>query len=268
MEEAPGRGGMPPEITRSILGGVAGVVYKRLSLDEAETIPEIEPALRKWAFSIPPPPGPLRPRVRRRRKPPTDQPPFAAHVPAERILRAFAGVVAEKGYPATTIAEVSAAAGVSPNTFYAHFSGKQDALYAALDSSGAQMIAATLPAVRRASSWQEAMRVAADALFSFFTAEPGFAHLREVAVYSAGPRAVWIRDRTGEALVEVLSALAGMPKPEGLLVEANLAGLHSMLYEWIRARGAETLVEMVPLATYFVLAPALGAEGAHEVACS
>jgi AcrR family transcriptional regulator len=268
LEEGSGGQAMPQELTRSVLGGVAGVVYKRLSLDEADAIPEIEAGLREWAFAIPVPPGPLRPRVRRRRTLPGGSPPFAAHVPAERIVRAFAAVAAKRGYEAATIAEIASVAGVSPNTFYTHFNGKEDALHAALDSSGAQMIAATLPAVRRAADWREAMRVAAETLCSFFVAEPDFAHLREVTVYSAGPRAVAIRDRTGEELVDVLAALGGMPRPDSLQVEASLAALHSMLYEWIRAKGAETLIEMAPMATYLMLAPVLGAEAAYEVACS
>ncbi len=268
MDGMPGHGSMPPELTRAILGGVAGVVYRRLANGEAEAIAELAPDLQRWAFSIPPPPAPLQARARRRHQKGEGQPPFAAHVSAERILRGFAAAVAEKGYAATTIADIAAKAAISQNTFYAHFRDKADVMHAALDSSGAQMIAATLPAVRRAPQWPGSMRVAAETLCGFLAAEPAFAHLREVEVYAVGPKAVQQRDRTGGELVEVLSALALELPPtlNRLEVEATLAALHSMLYEWIRAKGPETLMEMAPQATYLVLAPLIGAEAAWETA--
>jgi AcrR family transcriptional regulator len=268
MEGLPGNAGMPPELTRAILGGVAGVVYSRLANDEAEAITELAPQLQRWAFAIPPPPAPLRARTRRRRPKGEGLPPFAAHVPGERILRGFATAVAEKGYAATTIADVAAKAAISQNTFYAHFRDKADVMHAALDSSGAQMIAATLPAVRRAPQWPGAMRVAAETLCGFLAAEPAFAHLREVEVYAVGPKAVEQRDRAGGEIVKVLSALALELPPtlDPLGVEATLSALHSMLYEWIRGKGAETLMEMAPLATYMVLAPLIGAQAAWETA--
>ncbi|HUC00529.1 MAG TPA: TetR/AcrR family transcriptional regulator [Solirubrobacterales bacterium] len=268
MEETPGQSGMPGELSRAILGGVARVVYRRLADGEAEAISDLAPGLRRWALGFPAPPEPLRSRARRRNTKGTGSPPFAAHVPGERILRGFATAVAEKGYTATTIADIAAKAAISQNTFYAHFRDKEAVLFAALDSSGAQMIAATLPAVRRSPEWPGGMRVAAEALCAFFVAEPAFARLREVEVYAAGPSAVRQRDRTGSELVGVLGAVApGLSAGlDPLVVEATLGALHSMLYEWIRAKGTETLMEMVPLATYLALAPLIGAEQAWETA--
>lgn len=267
MEDMPGHGGMPPELTRAILGGVAGVVYRRLASGEAEAITELAPRLRRWAFSVPPPPAPPRPRARRRQARGGGPPPFAANVPGERILRGFAAAVAEKGYAATTIADVAAKAAISQNTFYAHFRDKADVMHAAMDSSGAQMIAATLPAVRRSPRWPRTMRVAVETLCSFFAAEPAFARLREVEVYAVGPKAVEQRDRADGEIVETLSALAEeLPAVDPLATEATLAALHSMLYEWIRAKGPESLMEMAPFATYLVLAPLVGARTAWETA--
>jgi AcrR family transcriptional regulator len=266
-----GKEDMPDDLTRAILGGVAGVVYNRLAAGRAEEIPELVKSVRSWALGYPVPPGPLRPKGRRRRGgAAAGAPPFAAHVPGERVLRAFAEVVAEKGYSATTIADIAARASVSQATLYNHFSGKEDILNAALDSSGAQMIAATLPAIRRAPEWPGAMRVAADSLCAFFAAEPAFAYLREVAVYGAGPAAVRLRDQTGRELLQLLTRLAS-EAPTGLdalRVEATFASIHALLYRWIRAKGAETLVQAAPLATYLALAPFVGGDVAWETACS
>jgi AcrR family transcriptional regulator len=268
---AVGKEDMPEELVRAILGGLAGVVYNRLAAGKAEDIPALVENLRDWALGYPPPPGPLRPKVRRRNSvPPSGAPPFAAHVPGERVVRAFADVVAVKGYAATTIADIAAGASVSQATIYHHFSGKADILDAALDSSGAQMIAATLPAIRRTPEWPVTMRVAAETLCAFFVAEPGFAHLREVAVYSAGPSAVRLRDQTGHELLEMLTSLA----PEAtsgldlIRVEATFASIHALLYRWIRTKGIKTLPQVVPTATYLALAPWIGAEAAWDAALS
>ena len=78
--------------------------------------------------------------------------------PAERVLRALAATVAEKGYPATTVAEVVDRASTSQRTFYEHFANKEDALLAALDSGSAQMLATVLPAFRRAPSWEHSVK--------------------------------------------------------------------------------------------------------------
>lgn len=265
LAASPGRKSMPTELSRAILGGVAGVLYHRLAEDEAEAIPELAPALGKWALGIPPPPRPLRARGRRPEAGTDGVPPFAAHVPGERVLRGFAAAVAEKGYAATTIADIAARAKISQNTFYAHFRDKDDVLHAALDSSGAQMVAAVLPAVRRSPEWPGALRVALDALCGFLSAEPAFAYLREVEAYAVGPAAVAQRDRARDEIVEMLVALGGLPaSPQSLATEATLAAIQSLLYERVRQGGSGRLAEVVPLATYLALAPTLGAEAAWE----
>lgn len=269
FDQTPGRAGMPPQLTRALLGGVSGVLARKLGKDEADPFTELAPGLTRWVLSVPPPPRPLRGTGRRRRAPATDSPPFAAHLPGERILRGFAAVVAEKGYARATISDVAAAASISQATFYTHFRDKEDAFYAALDSSGAQLVAATLPAVRRAPPWPAALRVALEAAFGFLAAEPAFAHLRAVEVYALGLPGVEARDRYGAEIITVLRSLAAKAprEVEPLALEATLAAVHSLLYEWVRQEGAETLRELVPYATYLILAPLVGAEEAWEVAC-
>ncbi len=269
FEQTPGRQGMPPELTRALLGGVAGVVARRLARDEIEGIEELASALGRWVLSVPPPPRPLRSPTRRNRAAASEAPPFAAHLSGERILRAFAAVVAEKGYAGTKVSDVVARASISQATFYAHFRDKEDAFNAALDSSGAQLVAATLPAVRRAPPWPAALRVALEAIFGFLAAEPAFAHLRSVEVYGLGLEAVQLRDRHEAEIVSVLCSLPA-EAPTGIEpvpLEATLAAIHALLFLWVREQGVERLGELVPFATYLALAPLLGAEEAWEVAC-
>jgi AcrR family transcriptional regulator len=263
----PEQRGMPPELVRGIVGGVVGVLYRRLASGEAAAVPALAAGLHDWALSIPSPPQALQAKGRRQGRG-EGSPPFAAHVPGERILRGFAAAVAEKGFAATTIADVAAAAAISQNTFYAHFKDKEDALFAALDSSGAQMVAAALPAIRRSPQWPGALRVALETICGFLVAEPAFARLREVEVYAVGPAAVRQRDRARAEVLKVLEALA-LDSPLGsnpLPIEATLGAIQSLLYERVRGGRAGAVAEVAPIATYIALAPSLGAEAACEVA--
>jgi len=271
FDGAPAAERMPAELTRAIFGGVSLVLYRHLANDEIDGLTEVGRQLREWLLTIPPPPRPLRGRPRRRAAAGEVGPPsLAAHLPAERVLRSFAAVVAEKGYAATTVADVAAQAHISQNTFYRYFRGKADALEAALDSSGAQMVAATLPAVRREPQWPGAVRVALEALCGFMAAEPVLARLREVEVYAVGPDAVAQRDRDRGEIVKMLAGVAETAgaRLDPIAVEATLGAFQSLLYSRIAAGRLHDLVEVPPLVTYLALAPQRGAEEAWEVACA
>src|ERR1700754_2440748 len=161
LEELPGHENMPNELSRAIIGGLYRVIHSRLQAHREAELPELAPALWRWATNYRPPPRPLRLSTRRRGAPePPSMPPFATYNAEQRILRAFSAVVAEKGYGPTSIADIAAAASISQGTFYEYFVDKADALTAAIDSSGGQMLGVTLPAARRAPDWPHAVRLA------------------------------------------------------------------------------------------------------------
>ena len=146
--EAMGREGMPSEMVRALIGGVQKVIHKRLYQGKPEELAELAPQLWDWLFLYPPPPGPLRGPRRRVLRPLPFEERQAASNPSERLLRALAAVVAEKGYPETTIADIIERAGTSYRAFYERFESKEDAVVAALDVGSLQMLAAALPAFR------------------------------------------------------------------------------------------------------------------------
>jgi len=271
LEGIPRHDGMPTELAQAILSGISLVLYRRLGANRIEGLRDLGPRLSDWVVSIPPPPGPFRPRSRRNRSSgERGPPPLAAHVPAERILRGFAEVVVEKGYAATTIADVAARARISQNTFYKHFRDKAHALEAALDSSGAQMLAAAAPAVRREPAWPGAVRVALEALCAFMAAEPIYAYLREVEVYAIGPEAVALRDRARGEVVEMLANVAESEQVlkdfDPIAVEATLGVFQALLYTRIQSGRLQDLVEVPPLVTYLGFAPVIGAQEAWKIA--
>ena len=103
--------------------------------------------------------------------------PFEGYTPGERIARAVAAVIAEKGYGAMSTDDIAARAAISLSTFYAHFADKRDAVLGALEMSGAQIMALAVPAARRAGSWEQGVRALYEAICAYFAAEPAMAEL-------------------------------------------------------------------------------------------
>jgi AcrR family transcriptional regulator len=265
----PGREEVPLELARGVTGSLALLIHRRLrNRTEGELHGFVEPIL-DWMETYRAPPRPLRPAPRRGMVSEAGMtPPFAAYDPEQRLIRAFAAVVARKGYRETKIADIAAAASISQSTFYAHFDDKEDALLAALDSSGAQLLAATLPPARRAKDPASAVRLALGAMCGFLAAEPDFAQLRLVAVYAAGPEAIARRDA---AMTKLVESLLGPAAPDGsgpppLLTELIIGAIYGALYEPVRTGRASSLPDSAALLTYLALAPILGADQACEVA--
>jgi AcrR family transcriptional regulator len=267
LEQVPERKGMPIDLVRAIVGGIQKVIHKRLYRGQEQELTGLVGQLWEWLFTYPVPPGPLRATRRRNVK----TLPFAERQaranPPERILRALAAVVADKGYPDTTVAEVVERAGTSQRTFYENFSNKEDAIVAALDSGSAYMLAAALPAFRRAADWQHAVHDTIEAMFRWGAEEPEYARMGGVEMYAAGKRALDQREVVTEGM-EGLLAPGYELKPDAPPIAAEAVGgaLYSLLYDNVNKNGPETLPALVPTLVYVTLAPFLSGEEAYEVA--
>lgn len=262
--EMPERAGTPPEMIGAPIGAAIEIVRTRLRRgSEAELLDLAEP-LMDFLLAYRPPPRPLRLATR----PPSAAPEtLAGHDHEERALRAFAAVVAERGYENATIEEVVKRASMSPTTFYATFAGKRDALMAAIDSAGAQVGAAILPAFRRNPDWPTAVRAAYGALFNFMASRPAMAHLLLVDVYAAGPEALARREEALRSLTQMIEeGRQRLPEAPPLAVEAILGGVYSLAYRQAREGGAESLPALAPLCAYLTLAPFIGTERACDAA--
>ena len=267
FDQIPGREGMPQQIVRAMIGGLQKVVHKRLYLNQQDELVDLAPQIWNWWLSYPPPPGPLRAARRRAQQPRPLAERQAVANPPERVLRALAATVAEKGYPATTVAEVVERASTSQRTFYEHFANKEDALLAALDSGSAQMLGTVLPAFRRAQSWQDSVRGAYEAMFAFGVEEPEYTWLGAVEMYAAGKKALQTRDKIMEGLEALLAPGYELaPDTAPIAAEAIGGATYSLIYDQVKAKGPESLPELVPMATYITLAPFIGAEEAYALA--
>jgi AcrR family transcriptional regulator len=253
-----------PELSRALLAGLRKLIHTRLGREEDAALAGLAPELWQWMASVVPPPMPLE-RPRRQRAAPQSQ--FDGYTLAERISRAVAAVVAEKGYREMSTDDIAARAAISLSTFYSHFADKRDAVLAALEMSGAQITALAVPAARRADGWEKGVKALYEAICAYFAAEPAMAELALVGVYAAGPRARRRRDRVIDSLAAMLApGFAENPEAPRISGEAVAATVYGLLREQLRSGGAGSLVAAVPLATYITLVGFVGPERALAVA--
>lgn len=175
--------------------------------------------------------------------------------------------IAAKGYQATTVDDIVKAAGISNQTFYEHFSSKQEILDATLYSGRTRMMGVLLPIVRRARNWPEGIRATTMATLDFLAAEPEFAQLITVDVYAAGADALERRDLGLEGTASTLEGgLQYNPEVSPVQREGIMSVLYSLVSNRVRRDGAGNLREMAPLATYIALSPFIGPDAALEIA--
>jgi AcrR family transcriptional regulator/DNA-binding transcriptional ArsR family regulator len=265
LEESPLHAGMPDELITAFVGASVEIVRDRVGRDEERELPAIGTDLVNFFLSYRPPPEPLRMTTR----PPLMAPEaIEAHDHGERALRGLAAATAEHGYANVTVDQIVKRAAMSPTTFYANFSSKEDAMMAAIDSAGARITGAVLPAFRRNPDYPSAVRAAFGALFNFLASRPALAQLVTVEVYAAGPTAT---QRRKEALADFQTALFGgglelTPEVPPIAIEAIIGGIQALAYKQVHDHGPESLSALAPVATYFALLPFVGPEVACEAA--
>jgi AcrR family transcriptional regulator len=129
------------------------------------------------------------------------------------MLEAMAQVVAEKGYGATTVADVIDRAGVSRKTFYEHFKDREECFLSAFDA-GVDILLTTVRASDPGTGGPLVRaRARVRAYLETLAAEPAFARTFVIEVGGAGPRAV---ERRGEVLAEFAELARELAAEEGI----------------------------------------------------
>jgi AcrR family transcriptional regulator len=179
------------------------------------------------------------------------------------MLIAMLHCAAERGYSATTVADVVAAAAVSRTTFYAQFADKEACFIAAYDFAMryafAQMSEAA--AARPAQTWRDRVRSELSTYLDVLADEPVIATTLHVEVLAAGPQALEHRvELLGQLASRIADVNAIARAADGSLRELPPAlfalytgGLDELIRDRLRTGPAEALRELVePLldATY------------------
>jgi AcrR family transcriptional regulator len=132
-------------------------------------------------------------RKRERWRPPRGRhrlpPEVIARSQRERLLEAAVEVVAEKGYGATTVADLTRDAGISRTTFYEMFEDKEACFLAAYDSVVDALVRRISAAYEAEEGWPRRARAGLAALLEALAEEPEIARLAMVDAGAAGPAA-------------------------------------------------------------------------------
>jgi AcrR family transcriptional regulator len=157
-----------------------------------------------------------------------------------RMLEAMARAAAEKGYAATTVADVIARAGVSRATFYEHFGDKEDCFVAAFDAGVDLMLFALEGSVDVSDGTPvERLDRVLRAYLDLLAAEPAFARTFLVEVYAAGPRTI---ERRAELQGRFVDSIADvLETDERFACEALVAAISSLVTSKVGAGRANEL---------------------------
>lgn len=282
FDHSPSRQAVSPVTVRAIVAGIRGVAYRRLRTGRPEDLPNLVETLVDWAISYQLPesevvrrarqaaeqPAPVSPQsADEEEKPGWDEPPDSALSKStlsqrERIVRAAARVVVERGYEVLSIPTISAAAGTSHQTFYEHFRSKRDAFLAAFAIVADDARAQTVAAMEATDGGADAIGTGLRALTEFIAGHGVFARLAFFELPTAGPAALDRADAIMDGFTAFLDPQSGLdgiggPVPSPVL-EAIGTGIWSVIQHEIAHDRTEELPELAPELAQLALAP-LGA---------
>jgi AcrR family transcriptional regulator len=176
-----------------------------------------------------------------------------------RLLFAVVQVVSEKGYGATTVADIVDRASVSRSTFYDNFPDKEACFLAAFDYAVEFVLGRMRAAWENHGSernWRAHVRSDLETYLDVLASEPAFAWALHVEVFAAGPAALERRAQmfglfTGrtQRLHELARAEdESLPelRPEVFAIQS--AGMDELIRECLRTRGPAALPELAETA--------------------
>jgi AcrR family transcriptional regulator len=186
----------------------------------------------------------------------------------QRLLEAMIAVVADKGYGATTVADVIAGAGISRATFYELFTDKEDCFIAAHDELIDRLMEYVTAAFEAEEVWPGQARATIAALLHFLAANPDAARVAMVEVLAAGPRAQERYRVAIRGFVPFLEQGRRYSERGGELPDSVprivVGGIATTLFEEVVAGHAAELPRLLPELLYTALVPYVGHRRALE----
>jgi AcrR family transcriptional regulator len=174
-----------------------------------------------------------------------------------RLLRAAIELFSERGYEATTAAQIAAHAGLTKTTLFRHFADKREILFQGQDV----LVAGVTTGVRAAPAESSPMELVRSGIASLCAAHSE--DLRDVGrlldpLLAKTPelqeRATFKRSAIAEALTHALQSRLDDSRRAGLLADIGVRAYYEGYAAWMLADGTGSLIESVEreLAAYEV----------------
>ena len=184
----------------------------------------------------------------------------------ERIVYATAQEAVAKGYNRTTVADITATAGVDRRVFYKHFADKQQAFLAVHELCVQQLMAVTASAFFGSDSWPERSWEAMRACTQFQAHHSIVAHVALVESHAVGASAIQRIDdsrTTFTLFFQEGNQYTTRPASQAAM-EAILAAIFEVFYHQARRGRSDQMSRLTCHGVYIMLAPFLGPAAANE----
>jgi AcrR family transcriptional regulator len=166
----------------------------------------------------------------------------------ERILAAMVALASRHGYPAISIAQVSAQAGVSSATFYEQFTDKEDCLLAAYQAAAGKVLE-RMPPLDSAVDWQDASRTVVRGLLGALQEDPDAGRLMLVEALAGGARVRGQREQMVALFAvraeEFLKAAPREGKALDLPADMLLGAVRSIVSDQLRTHSEDRMALLV-----------------------
>lgn len=196
---------------------------------------------------------------------------FVVATQRDRLYDGLVQTVAQRGYANATVTDICRAAGVTRPAFYEHFDTKEGAFLAAYRHGTGVLFKMMEESRAQAPDWREATRAGLGTLLDVLASVPAFATMAIVEIEAVGPEA---RRERAELLERFRQFFDGAPNPPGLpdgaafdregVIDTVVGGVYSAIYRHVAAEKSHELPELLPMLTYFVLAPFVGVHEAQR----
>lgn len=177
-----------------------------------------------------------------------------------RLVCAVADSVANKGYAATSVADIIALAGVSRRTFYEYFDDKEACFLASYDTGAASIYNAMVEAADGLQGWREILDAVLSTWLEFLEADLAFTRAYMIEFWAAGDaaRERWKqrRDRTA-GLLKVLHETARAEDARIIpvsdtLIAAVVGGINRVVISHVLSGSGEPLTSLKPEMVRFI----------------
>ncbi|HTZ86208.1 MAG TPA: TetR/AcrR family transcriptional regulator [Solirubrobacteraceae bacterium] len=165
----------------------------------------------------------------------------------ERLRSAMIELIAERGYPAVRILDLTQLAHVSRPTFYNLYADKEELLLSAYEDIAGRTTLRIAEAFAEGDSPQQSLQLALQAFAAMAAVEPEAMTLALLGTFGAGPRALERRNRTTTALEKTVSAgraHSWSEQPRDLTAKFLIGGVREVAATRLRAGSAEELPEL------------------------
>jgi AcrR family transcriptional regulator len=189
-----------------------------------------------------------------------------------RLRSAMIELIAERGYPAVRILDLTQLAHVSRPTFYNLYADKEELLLSAYEDIAGRTTAHVAEAYGSGEAQAQSLELALVAFAELAAAEPEAMTLALLGTFGAGPRALSRRNRTTQALEQMIQTgreRSWSEHPADLTTKFLIGGIREVSATRLRQGRAEELLalagELGDWANSYPQTLPLGLEGSRRV---